>query len=204
LDVPYIARKTRATIIGTESAANVMRASGVPPAQVLPVKGGEDLRLGTISIRVIPSLHGGIAGREYPDAPPIPRTVQPPFKFDDLAEGGSLAYLIRIGGHSILTFGSANYIEREIEGLRPDVVLVGALGRESIHDYMGRLMRALGNPPLVLPTHWDDFFLPFDASQAPYRQRLQAFIAEVHDASPKTRVIVPEYFKPVLLSGPAR
>lgn len=36
---------------------------------------------------------------------------------DLLIEGGTLAYLIRIGGRQILAFGSMNYIEREIDGL---------------------------------------------------------------------------------------
>ncbi len=43
-----------------------------------------------------------------------------------------------------------NYIEREIEGLKPDVALVGAMPeRREIYDYMGRLLRALEAPPLV-------------------------------------------------------
>ena len=49
-----------------------------------------------------------------------------------------------------------NYVEREIEGFRPDVVLVGAAeSRREIYDYTGRLMRVLGSPAVVLPTHWD-------------------------------------------------
>ena len=41
-------------------------------------------------------------------------------------EGGTLAYLICFHAHQMLALGGMNYIEREIEGLRPDVVLVGA------------------------------------------------------------------------------
>jgi hypothetical protein len=58
-------------------------------------------------------------------------------------------------------------------------------------------MRALGNPAVVLPTHWDRFNVPHTVSQAPAVERLQSFIAEVKAASPQTKVIVPEYFKPV-------
>ena len=61
----------------------------------------------------------------------------------------SNGYLLRIGGQQILIMGSMNYIEREMEGLRPTVALVGANPfRQEIHDYTGRLLRALGNPPL--------------------------------------------------------
>jgi L-ascorbate metabolism protein UlaG (beta-lactamase superfamily) len=46
MDMPYIARKTGATVIGTESTANLARASGVPDRQILPVRGGEDFQFG--------------------------------------------------------------------------------------------------------------------------------------------------------------
>ena len=91
-----------------------------------------------------------------------------------------------------------NYIEREMEGLRPDVVLMGAgESRKEIYDYAGRLMRALRFPAIVIPTHWDNYFLPFDAPQNESLERLQGFIREVHAASPRTRVIVPRYFVPL-------
>jgi L-ascorbate metabolism protein UlaG (beta-lactamase superfamily) len=57
LDLPYIARKTGAMVIGTESTINFARASGVPSNQLLGVKGGADLEFGVFSVRVIPSLH---------------------------------------------------------------------------------------------------------------------------------------------------
>jgi hypothetical protein len=68
-------------------------------------------------------------------------------------EGGTLAYLIRFLNHQILAFGGNNYIEREIAGIEPDVVLVGAsASRKEIYDYTGRLMRNLHHPAVVLPT----------------------------------------------------
>lgn len=120
-------------------------------------------------------------------------------------EGGTLAYLIRFRGHQILAFGGMNYIEREIDGLEPDVVLVGAAGsRNEIYDYSGRLMRALHFPALVLPTHWDNFTAPFEASQQPQIDALQSFVREINAASPKTKVIVPKYFEAILLQTAAK
>src|SRR5262249_26052258 len=58
LDMPYIARKTGAMVYGTESTCNLARASGVSEAQIHPVKGGEELKFDSFSVRVIPSLHG--------------------------------------------------------------------------------------------------------------------------------------------------
>jgi hypothetical protein len=56
-------------------------------------------------------------------------------------------------------------------------------------------MRNLGFPPLVLPTHWDDFMIPYTASQSDSIAALQSFVREVAAASPKTKVIVPNYFE---------
>lgn len=57
MDVPHIALKTKATVIGTESTENVLRAYGVPEEQLITVRGGEDYDFGSFSVRVIPSLH---------------------------------------------------------------------------------------------------------------------------------------------------
>lgn len=92
-----------------------------------------------------------------------------------------------------------NYIEREMAGLRPDIVLVGAGdSRVEIYEYTGRLMRALGLPAVVLPTHWDNYFVPFTAPQDTSLARVQGFVREVHAVSPKTRVIIPQYLEPIV------
>jgi L-ascorbate metabolism protein UlaG (beta-lactamase superfamily) len=209
LDLPYIARKTGAMVIGTESTINLARASGVPSEQLLGAKGGDDLEFGVFSVRVIPSLHGIL--RRAPNMPPIPGPrlpelfppdAKPPFHLRDYVQGGTLAYLIRLNGVKVLVFGSMNYIEREVEGLRPDAALIGAMPeRRDIYQYTARLLRALGDPPLVLPTHWDRFNVPYSTSQQPAIERLQSFLAEVKAASPTTRVIVPEYFQPIVVKA---
>jgi hypothetical protein len=89
-----------------------------------------------------PSLHSALCNKHFSDPGTIPSGLRPPFKLGDLVGGGNLAYLIRIAGRRILAFGSMNYIEREVDGLRPDVVLMGAgESRSEIYDYAGRLMR---------------------------------------------------------------
>lgn len=201
LDVPHIALKTHATVIGTESTENVLRAYAVPESQLITVRGGEDYEFGTFSVKVIPSIHSALDHKHYFSSARAPEGMKAPLTLQQMhPEGGTLAFLIRFHGHQILAFGSMNYIEREIEGLRPDVVLVGAgASRAEIYDYTGRLMRDLGFPAIVLPTHWDNFMAPYDASQQPALDALQSFLREVKTASPNTKVIVPRYFEPVVL-----
>lgn len=203
LDVPHIALKTGATVIGTESTANVMRAYSVPEEDLITVRGGEEYEFATFSLKVIPSLHSPLDHKHYFSSETAPANLKAPLTLQQMhPEGGTLAYLIRFHGHRILAFGGMNYIEREIAGLEPDVVLVGAAAsRKEIYDYAGRLMRALHNPPLVLPTHWDNFLVPYEASQQPALDALQSFVREITTASPKTKVIIPKYFEPIRLDA---
>jgi L-ascorbate metabolism protein UlaG (beta-lactamase superfamily) len=206
LDVPAIALKTHATVIGTESTENVLRAYKVPEEQLITVCGGEDYEFGAFSLKVIPSLHSPLDHKHYFSPERAPEGMKAPLTLRQMhPEGGTLAYLIRFHGHQILAFGGMNYIEREIEGLEPDVVLVGAAAsRKEIHDYSGRLMRDLHFPALVLPTHWDNFTAPFGASQQSSIDALQSFLEEIKSASPKTKVITPKYFEAIPLGTTAQ
>jgi L-ascorbate metabolism protein UlaG (beta-lactamase superfamily) len=201
LDVPHIALKTGATVIGTESTGNVLRAYDVPEKQLITVRGGEDYDFGSFSLKVIPSLHSPLDHKHLFSSATAPAGMKAPLTLRQMhPEGGTLAYLVRFHAHQILVFGGMNYIEREIEGLRPDVVLAGAgASRTEIFDYTGRLMRDLGFPPLVLPTHWDNFLVPYEVSQQDSVQALQSFVREVKAASSKTTVIVPKYFQTIPL-----
>jgi L-ascorbate metabolism protein UlaG (beta-lactamase superfamily) len=196
MDVPYIAKKTGAQVIGNLNATNLMLANKIPETQLITVKGGEDYEFGKFSVRVIPSLHSALNHKHYFDPDPIPPEIKLPLARSQYGEGGTLAYLIRIGGHEILVFGTNNFIERELEGLRPDVVMIGPHGDE-IHEYAPRLMHVLGNPALVLPTHWDNFFRTFDVPQD--TSSADKFLADVRRVSPSTKTMVPKYFEPISL-----
>src|ERR1700719_105500 len=206
LDVPHIALKTGAAVIGTESTENVMRAYGVPEEQLITVRGGEDYQFGSFSLKVIPSIHSPLDHKHYFSSATAVAGMKAPLTLKQIhPEGGTLAYLIRFHGHQILAFGGMNYIEREITGLEPDVVLIGArASRKEIYDYSGRLMRDLHYPAVVLPTHWDNFLAPFEASQQPALEGLQSFVHEIVTASPKTKVIVPKYFEAIPLDSVAK
>jgi L-ascorbate metabolism protein UlaG (beta-lactamase superfamily) len=206
MDVPHIALKTRATVIGTESTENVMRAYGVPEEQLITVRGGEDYQFGSFSLKVIPSIHSPLDHKRYFSSASAPAGMKAPLTLEQIhPEGGTLAYLIRFDGHQILAFGGMNFIEREIVGLEPDVALIGAgASRKEIYDYSGRLMRDLDYPAIVLPTHWDNFLVPYSASQQPNLDALQSFVQEIVAASPKTKVIVPKYFEAIPLESVAK
>ncbi|MGY2061806.1 MBL fold metallo-hydrolase, partial [Nocardia gipuzkoensis] len=114
-DVPYLAQRTGATVLGTETHLNLMLALGAPERQLSLVTGGEDLTFDGYRIRVLRALHSALGARAqipYPGtrtglgAVPLPR----PRVIADLVEGGTLAYHVSMGDTGVLNFGGANYI----------------------------------------------------------------------------------------------
>ena len=65
LDAGYISRKTGATIIGHETAANLARAYGVTDSSLITVIGGEDYEFGDYSLREIPNIHSALDKKHY-------------------------------------------------------------------------------------------------------------------------------------------
>jgi len=198
LDAPEVAKRTGAQLVGSRSTALYAKAAGLPDDQIIPVKGGEDYAFERFSVRVIPSLHSALdhkhtIGGELTQPPTLP------MKMDDFAEGGTFAYLVRLAGHEVIVLSTANFIERELEGLRPDIAIVGVGLRQEIHDYSCRLMRVLGYPEVVLATHFDDWQSPPPTGEVPRSPDLEAFVAEIQRCSPKTRVIVPRHFERMTL-----
>lgn len=200
LDAPYISNKTGAVITGHETAANLARAYAVPESKLITVRGGEDYDFGAFSLRVIPSLHSPLWKKHYLNSPwagTAPRGLKAPLHESAFVEGGSLVYLLRIEGHKILIMGSMNFIEREMNGLQPDIALVDAgESRKESYDYAGRLMRALGYSSIVFPTHWDSYG---SHSEEEANRNAKEFSTEIRSASAKTEVMIPEYFKTVVL-----
>jgi L-ascorbate metabolism protein UlaG (beta-lactamase superfamily) len=203
LDVPAIALRTGAQIVGSRSTARVALAAGVPADQVIPVLGGEDYALHGYSVRVLRSLHSALDEKHFEQGVEIPAGVKLPLTFDGYAEGGTFGYLVRIGGWEVLVLSTANFIERELEGLRPDIVITGVGLREELHDFSCRLMRALGNPPRVYASHFDAWQKPLGPEQMAIsegaQKSLAAFPEEIRACSPATKVVIPKHFEPIRL-----
>jgi len=204
MDVPYIARKTGAKVIGTETTKNLLRAAGVPDRQLYAVQGGEDYQFEDFSVRVIPSLHSALGEKRYFNSKRHGADFRGPLRLEHFIEGGSLMFLCRINGTEVLTMGSMNFIENELRGIRPDILLAGAgSSRSEIYEYTERLVTVTGFPRIVIPTHWDDFTVPYEnhtvQAQA-RREKADPFIAEVAAASPRSRAIVPVHLKTITIS----
>jgi len=192
-DVPYIAKKTGAKVVASETSCNILRAYGISEKQLYTVRGGEDYQFEGFSVKIIPSLHSPLGEKHYFNSPVYTKPLTAPVKISDFTEGRTLMFLIRLPHHVVLAAGSMNFIENEVQGLRPDIIMVGAnLSRLQIYNYTERLMKATGYPKVVLPTHWDNYRVPYGFSQArAIAANLRPFIEEVKAASPDSKVFIP-------------
>lgn len=201
-DIPYIAKKTGAQVIGSETHANILRAFQVPEPQIIQVKGGEYMQFDGYTIEVFPSLHSMAAKtKKYGNfhlisVPPVPTTIA------DLPEGDSFIYQLTVADKlKILLMSTANYIERAIVGVKPDIALIASIFYREIHDYNRRLLAAINYPKLIIPTHWDNFDKPL--SEPPRDARatfgdnanLDLWVKEVKQLSPKSKIVVLKYFE---------
>ncbi len=202
-DVPYIAAMTGAKVIGTETTITILRAYGIPDDQLYAVRGGEDYQFDNFSVRVVPSIHSALGEKHYFDSTVYTRDskIEAPLRIEQFIEGGSLMFLARFDHHSVLTMGSMNDLEREIEGLEPDILLAGVNGsRYGLYNYTERLLAATGNPRTIIPAHWDNFRLPYGFSQdGSVRNNIDPFIEEVGAISPNSRVVVPVHLEPIII-----
>jgi L-ascorbate metabolism protein UlaG (beta-lactamase superfamily) len=201
-DIPYIAKKTGAQVIGSETHANVLRAAGVAEGKIVPVKGGEYMQFDDYTIEIFPGLHSMGPTKKHTVPGHLYSVPPPPTKVADMPEGDSLIYMITIGGkYRIFLMSTANFVERAIAGLKPDVALVASIFANQIHDYTPRLLRALNYPKIVLPTHWDNFEKPFSEGPQDLRAvfgdpaNMDLAVKEIKRVSSKTRVVMLKFFE---------
>lgn len=194
-DVPYLAAKTGATVIGTETHLSLMLALGAPEKQLSVATGGEFLTFDGYTVQVVRALHSATGPRAqvaFPGTRPISRRDRPKV-IKDLVEGGTLAYQVTGGGASVLDFGGANFVESELAGLNPNVVLM-PVGGGNVSGYAARMLNALGKPATVIPTHWDDFDYPL-TEPARDAGQLEALRAAVSAVSPSSAFVVVDHLQ---------
>ena len=200
-DVPYIAKKTGAKVIGTETTINILKAYGIPNVQLYPVKGGEDYQFENFSVRVIPSIHSALNDKHYIDSREYNEPPNAPLKVSEFIEGGSLMFLARFESHKILTMGSMNFVERELYGIKPDILLAGVNQSQlGLYNYNQRLINVTNKPKYIIPTHWDNFRLPYSFSQeSSIDLKLIPFKKDVEMLSPNSQVLIVRHLEEITL-----
>ena len=165
LDSAAVAQRTRATIVGGKSAANIAVGQGLPQDRIVEVTGGAELELGPYGVTLIESHHCP------PDRFPgrITDPLVPPARASAYRCGEAWSTLIhhRPSDRRMLIQGSAGFVPGALAGRHAEVVYlgVGQLGVQPeryIRQYWNETVRSVGARRVVL-IHWDDFFRPLTA-----------------------------------------
>ena len=73
--------------------------------------------------------------------------------------GEIVAFLFEVDDLSLIHFGSAGWIDSEIEGVQPDIALLPVESVPTINDNVVQLALRL-KPKVIIPHHWDNYYPP--------------------------------------------
>lgn len=210
MDVGAIANRTSASILGSESTAQIARGAGVPEDQIIVATSDEEYAFGNFTVKLIESRHAPIGwGGSVPFAGPIEAPLSTPAPISAWRVGKSYSIVIAHPYGTTIVQGSAGYLEGALSGVQADVVLLSValldgLGRDYTERYWQELVTTTGAAH-VFPVHFDDFTKPFGDISL-YPRSLDNFIAtaawleKIRDTWDRdTRLHIPEFGKPVVL-----
>lgn len=196
-DTPALAEQTGAEVIGSRTTCNICRAFGIPDRQLIEMGPRAERDLGGWSVRFLPSLHMALADGTVAFAGTYESPPSPPRSRQEYLEGGSFAVLFDFGGNQVLNIGSANLIDKELEGLAPQTLLLGIGGWQRTPRYLERVLSCV-SPRLVIPSHHDDLLSPLaDGLKIKEPEAVAAFTEKMKRIAPHVHVRVLDLFETI-------
>lgn len=201
-DIPLIAAGTAATVWGTESHLNLVRSlaartnTTIDENKLSLLRGGEFRDFGDYSIEVLRSVHRPFGKNLVAGTAQSCWHVDPSISsIKELGEGGSLNYVIsNTSGGSLMILGSSDFSVSDLPTDAPDAV-VFPTGGAGVAATVRRFSELVGQPQIVIASHWDNFDLPLhppvDVGNVPALQ------AAVNDIMPAARFVIPEPNTPI-------
>ena len=166
MDAGAIAKRTKASVLGSESTANIARGAGVLEDQIVVASTGETYQFGEFKVRLLESRHGPIGWR---GSVPLPGTIEEPLAMpapiQAMRLGAAYTVVVEHPLGTVMVQGSSGFIEGELVGVQADLVLLcsyglTSLGREYAEKYWQEMVTTTG-AKAVIPMHFDDFTRPF-------------------------------------------
>ncbi len=166
MDIGYIANRTSAVILGSQSTANIAKGADVPVNQYQTLADGESRQFGNFTITLIASRHAPIGTDNEAWFPgTIDTPLRQPAHVSQWREGVAWSILLGHPRGTTLIKGSAGFIENELQDISADVAILGigglaGLGKEYVDTYWQETVTATGVKRLIA-VHFDDFTAPF-------------------------------------------
>ena len=196
-DLPLIAKKFGAKIIGSRTTMNLALSGGVDRSQITMIRGGEKLDFKEFTVDVIPSEHRISRGRS---SPPRLRELYDPVSTimgRHFLIGGSFLYNFTFGSRRVLHQSTANFIVENLEGSNPDVALLAQGYRSYDLEAALRAMR----PKVIIMHHFDQWRVPFaEGIKERNERRARSFRRGIKRVDPRIEVIIPDFLKSYVLN----
>jgi len=193
MDIGAICAHTGATVYGSESALHAALTTGAPRDLLSHIAAGDVVEHAPFRIRVLRSVHGKVFAGRIP-SPGVMGDPAGPHRIRQYKVGATFGLHVTVGDLSFFHLGSADFVEAALHGVRCDVLLLCIVGRQGSPNFTHRILRAL-RPKVVLPCHWDNFFLPFDhPARVIPRCDVEGFLEEVATSGVDCEVALLDYF----------
>ena len=210
MDIGAIANRSSASILGSETTANIARGANVPEDQIVIAEAGSPYNFGNFTVTLVQSVHAPIGLRgEVPLAGTVDEPLGLPAPITAWREGGSYSIVISHPQGTTIVQGSAGYRQGALDDVQADVVmlgvgLLGTLGRDYTERYWQALVTSTG-ATRVFPVHFDDQTRPFGDIILPPRliddfARTVGWLKDIRDTWDRdTQLYLPVFGKPFVL-----
>ncbi len=210
MDVGAVANRSSASILGSESTANIARGYGVPEDQIVVAEARVPYEFGDFTVTLIPAAHAPIGLRgEVPLAGTVEAPLELPAPITAWREGGSYSIVISHPQGTTIVQGSAGYREGALDDVRADVVMLGvglleSLGRDYAERYWQALVTSTG-AKRVFPVHFDDQTRPFGEIALPPKLidnfvRTAGWLQDIRNTWDRdTQIYLPVFGEPLVL-----
>jgi len=190
MDVPYIAKRTRAKIYCSKIAAKTLLREGILPSQISYAEPGTVIDFGSYQAVCIPSHHVRF------DIPLLLKTLMqagtnlfslyPLFKHWPKGQVFSWRFIFKNRPHKVFHhIGSAGCTQEEIQHIKQmgsiDVLMLPLQGHTRICDLTIKIAEHLA-PKTVIAHHYDDFYPPISqfVDINPFKKALQELQPPIH------------------------
>jgi L-ascorbate metabolism protein UlaG (beta-lactamase superfamily) len=210
MDVGAIANRSSASILGSETTANLARGAGVPEDQIVVAAAGSPYSFGDFTVTLVSSVHAPIGLRgEVPLAGTVDEPLGLPAPITAWREGGSYSIVVSHPQGTTIVQGSAGFKPGALDDIQADVVMLGvglleSLGRDYAERYWQALITSTG-ATTVFPVHFDDQTRPFGEIALPPKLidnfvRTAGWLTRIRDTwDTDTQLYLPMFGEPMVL-----
>lgn len=166
MDVGAIARRSSASVLGSESTANIARGAGVLEDQIVIAENGQTYDFGQFTVRLVASRHAPVGWRgTVPGPGTIDEPLAMPAPVSAMCVGEVWSVIVEHPQGTTLVQGSSGFIDGALDEYTVDLALLGtyglsSLGYEYAEQYWQSMVTATG-ARIVVPMHFDDLTKPF-------------------------------------------